>query len=303
MSPQQLDDVMQSLAPARALNKGRAVICVAALVSSALFAGAVRSKDDVRARADRAVLEAQTSVRQKQDDLYVPQTEADTGHSQPLYSDPCLPSGDSPVTKFPSLIQLAAGYQSEGVPYGGVLFSDRGQYGELHHGTYDLQEMRDNVVQKYDQLLAYCLESTDASADDVCKHSYATQCSLDQSDDSKRGQVSCVEDCVNSRFSQFVESEGIVEDASTCAYPVLSGFLLAPNVIKSCIDPSYDATEGGKHTSAITGCYDCVTTCLDGERFAFTCSDGAAEHSTIRKQPVVLDDGSVVGGDLMRRSK
>ena len=77
---------------------------------------------------------------------------------------------------------------------------------------------------------------------------------------------------MNSRFAQFVESEGIVEDASTCAYPVLSGFLLAPNVIKSCIDPAYDATEGGKHTSSIAGCYDCVTTCLAGDHFPFICS-------------------------------
>ena len=84
--------------------------------------------------------------------------------------------------------------------------------------------------------------------------------------------MSCVEDCVNSRFAQFVESEGIVEDASTCAYPVLSGFLLAPNVIKSCIDPAYDATEGGKHASSIAGCYDCVTTCLAGDHFSFICS-------------------------------
>ena len=53
---------------------------------------------------------------------------------------------------------------------------------------------------------------------------------------------------------------------------MLSGFLLAPNVIKSCIDPAYDATEGGKHTSSIAGCYDCVTTCLAGDHFSFICS-------------------------------
>ena len=273
MSPEELDNEMEALQPARA-NRGRAVVVGAALLSSALFA--VSAKQDVQARARINVEMARKAVREQQvvsKDLYVPTTEADTSHSSDPRLDPCLPESSAPVEKFPSLIQLAAGYSVEGVPYGGVLFSDRGQYAELHGGaSYDLQGMRTNVIAKYDELLANCLTSKGARAADVCSHVFETQCELDRSDDAKKGQVSCVEDCVNSRFEQFVESEGIVEDASTCAYPVLSGFLLAPNVIKSCIDPAYDATEGGKHTSSIAGCYDCVTTCLAGDHFSFICS-------------------------------
>ena len=273
MSPEELDDEMEALQPARN-NRGRAAVLGAALLSSALWC--VSAGPDVRARARHNVEMARKAVREQQDvtkDLYVPTTEADTSHSSDPQLDPCLPTSSAPITKFPSLIQLAAGYSVAGVPYGGVLFSDRGQYAELHGGTsYDLQGMRTNVIASYDKLLANCLTSNYAQANDVCEHVYDTQCELDRSDDAKKGQVSCVEDCVNSRFAQFVESEGIVEDASTCAYPVLSGFLLAPNVIKSCIDPAYDATEGGKHTSSIAGCYDCVTTCLAGDHFSFICS-------------------------------
>ena len=272
MSPEELDDEMEALQPARA-NRGRVIIAGAALLSSALFA--VSAKQDVRARAAANVALARKAVREQQDateDLYVPTTEADTSHSSDPSLDPCLPTSSAPITKFPSLIQLAAGYTVSGVPYGGVLFSDRGQYAELHGGTdYDLQGMRTNVIAKYDELLANCLASH-GHANDVCEHVFEAQCELDRSDDAKKGQVACVEDCVNSRFAQFVESEGIVEDASTCAYPVLSGFLLAPNVIKSCIDPAYDATEGGKHASSIAGCYDCVTTCLAGDHFSFICT-------------------------------
>ena len=272
MSPEELDNEMEALQPARA-NRGRVIVVSAALLSSALFA--VSAKQDVRARAAANVALARKAVREQQDvakDLYVPTTEADTSHSSDPSLDPCLPTSSAPITKFPSLIQLAAGYTVSGVPYGGVLFSDRGQYAELHGGTdYDLQGMRTDVIAKYDELLANCLTSH-GHATDVCEHVFEAQCELDRSDDAKKGQVACVEDCVNSRFAQFVESEGIVEDASTCAYPVLSGFLLAPNVIKSCIDPAYDATEGGTHASSIAGCYDCVTTCLAGDHFSFICS-------------------------------
>ena len=158
MSPEELDDEMEALQPARA-NRGRVIIAGAALLSSALFA--ITNKQDVQARARYNVELARKAVREQQDvakDLYVPTTEADTSHSSDPSLDPCLPTSSAPITKFPSLIQLAAGYTVSGVPYGGVLFSDRGQYAELHGGTdYDLQGMRTNVIAKYDELLANCL--------------------------------------------------------------------------------------------------------------------------------------------------
>jgi hypothetical protein len=171
MSPEELDNEMEALQPARA-NRGRAVVVGAALLSSALFA--VSAKQDVQARARINVEMARKAVREQQvvtKDLYVPTTEADTSHSSDPRLDPCLPESSAPVEKFPSLIQLAAGYSVEGVPYGGVLFSDRGQYAELHGGaSYDLQGMRTNVIAKYDELLANCLTSKGARAADVCSH-------------------------------------------------------------------------------------------------------------------------------------
>ena len=78
MSPEELDNEMEALQPARA-NRGRAVVVGAALLSSALFA--VSAKQDVRARARINVEMARKAVREQQvvtKDLYVPTTEADT---------------------------------------------------------------------------------------------------------------------------------------------------------------------------------------------------------------------------------
>ena len=80
MSPEELDDEMEALQPARA-NRGRAIIAGAALLSSALFA--INNKQDISARARHNVELARKAVREQQDatkDLYVPTTEADTSH-------------------------------------------------------------------------------------------------------------------------------------------------------------------------------------------------------------------------------
>ena len=43
--------------------------------------------------------------------------------------------------------------------------------------------------------------------------------------------------------------------------PVLSAFELTPSLIKSCLVPEYDATEGGRH-EVQAGCFDCISECL-----------------------------------------
>ena len=110
-----------------------------------------------------------------------------------------------------------------------------GQYGAAHQeDPYNVQNMVSAVVDQYDDLLDTCL-SSDPSVDgsDTCSHYYVNSCDLDQS--SRDSQVSCVEACVTERFAQTMK--GTIDDVSVCAYPVSSTFLLAPNVVKSCMDP------------------------------------------------------------------
>ena len=60
MSPEELDDEMEALQPARA-NRGRVLIAGAALLSSALFA--ITNKQDISARARHNVELARKAVR------------------------------------------------------------------------------------------------------------------------------------------------------------------------------------------------------------------------------------------------
>ena len=61
MSPEELDDEMEALQPARA-NRGRVIIAGAALLSSALFA--INNKQDVQALARYNVELARKAVRE-----------------------------------------------------------------------------------------------------------------------------------------------------------------------------------------------------------------------------------------------
>ena len=40
-----------------------------------------------------------------------------------------------------------------------------------------------------------------------------------------------------------------------------STFLLAPNVVKSCLDPTYDASENGLYDTD-SDCYACISGCM-----------------------------------------
>ena len=118
-----------------------------------------------------------------------------------------------------------------------------------------------SVVDQYDELLDTCL-SSDPTVDgsDTCSHYYVNSCDLDQS--SRDSQVSCVEACVTDRFAQTMK--GVIDDVSVCAYPVSSTFLLAPNVVKSCMDPTYDASEGGLYDTD-SDCYECISGCMEAQ--------------------------------------
>ena len=98
-------------------------------------------------------------------------------------------------------------YNKEATPYGGVIFTDRGQYGAAHQeDPYNVRNMVSAVVEQYDDLLDTCLNS-DPTVDgsDTCSHYYVNSCDLDQS--SRDSQVSCVEACVTDRFAQTMKGD------------------------------------------------------------------------------------------------
>ena len=123
-------------------------------------------------------------------------------------------------------------YNKEATPYGGVIFTDRGQYGAAHQeDPCNVQNMVSLRLWSSSTTI-YCpdvfVESvrSDPSVDgsDTCSHYYVNSCELDQSP--RDSQVSCVEACVTDRFAQTMK--GVIDDVSVCAYPVSSTFYWRP---------------------------------------------------------------------------
>jgi hypothetical protein len=263
------DEELQQLnaAPARAGPKTNRVViaCVAFLSSALLFR--VTSQPPT-CKTSNAVLAAREQVRMQLSAKGGPHApgDADTDHAVDSCSDPCIPCDPAtPVagsySSFPSLIQHLMAYNMEVSPYGGVIFTDRGQYGAAHQDDpYSYETMVATVLDQYDALLENCLSADPTEGADTCSHYYVNACALDQS--SKDSQVSCVEACVTERFAATMK--GTIDDVSVCAYPVSSTFLLAPNVVKSCLSADYDASEGGAY-DVDSGCYDCITGCMEAQ--------------------------------------
>ena len=70
------------------------------------------------------------------------------------------------------------------------------------------------------------------------------------------------ETCVESRFKDFLAVDGAsqrvldtLETHDSCYFPVLSAFTSTPSLVKSCVDPDYDAP-------VPSDCYDCISGCL-----------------------------------------
>ncbi|KAH8070187.1 hypothetical protein JL721_5412 [Aureococcus anophagefferens] len=163
-------------------------------------------------------------------------------------------------TAFPSVLQKAAGFAVAGKPWGGVLLTDRGQYPALHGvenvGDYDPAEAYARIIDAYDDLRDAC--EADSSA---CAETFDVACRLSGDYDAT---LDCVEDCVEKPFRSFSSPDWTGPAATACDDPVLSAFELTPSIIKSCLDPTYDATEGGLYTmDATMGCYDCISGCID----------------------------------------
>ena len=132
------DEELQQLTapPARAPthNKARAVIA-GVLASSALLLFAVTQKTPKG--TSPAVLAAREVVKQQiQDRDTAPGAgphgpwDADVTHEADSCSDPCIPCTNAgSYSSFPTIIQHLMVYNKEATPYGGVIFTDRGQYG------------------------------------------------------------------------------------------------------------------------------------------------------------------------------
>ena len=262
------DEELQQLTapPARApATRARAVIgCVALASTALLFAVTQQSKPKTSPAvlAAREVVKRQIASTTPGNGPHGP-GDADVTHEADSCSDPCIPCTNAgSYSSFPTIVQHLMVYNKEATPYGGVIFTDRGQYGIVHQeDPYDVRSMVSSVVDQYDELLDTCLNS-DPTVDgaDTCSHYYVNSCDLDQS--SRDSQVSCVEACVTDRFAKTMK--GTIDDVSVCAYPVSSTFLLAPNVVKSCLDPTYDASEGGQY-DVDSDCYECISGCMEAQ--------------------------------------
>ncbi len=203
---------------------GRAAVAGAALLSSGVM---------LQARTTRTNLVVETEAQPTGDPCYVEGTE-----------------------DFPEGLQNVAGYQKLGLPYGGILLADRGQFPELHgDAEYDVPTGR--ITEGYDALLEKCMGGGDCAGPlDLQK-----SCSLVVTDEAD-AQLSCVETCVESRFKDFLAVDGAsqrvldtLETHDSCYFPVLSAFTSTPSLVKSCVDPDYDAP-------VPSDCYDCISGCL-----------------------------------------
>ena len=165
--------------------------------------------------------------------------------------DPCYVDG---TEDFPQGLQNLAGYETLGLPYGGILLADRGQFPELHGGRAYAVPI-DRITRGYDALLESCMSGSD------CAGPLKKSCSLVVTDEAD-AQLSCVESCVESRFRDFLEVDHASQDVldtlethASCYFPVLSAFTSTPSLVKSCVDPSFESP-------VPSDCYDCISGCL-----------------------------------------
>ena len=237
---------------------GRAAVAGAALLSSGLL---------LSARTTRTNLAVVTAAQPTGDPCYVDGTE-----------------------DFPQGLQNVAGYQRLGLPYGGILLADRGQFPELHgDAEYDVPTGR--ITEGYDELLEKCMGGGDCAGPlDLQK-----SCSLVVTDEADT-QLSCVETCVESRFKDFLAVDGAsqrvldtLETHDSCYFPVLSAFTSTPSLVKSCVDPDYASP-------VPSDCYDCISGCLGDTTkgvLRLDCGDAAyVESEPLRPVEETLASGN-----------
>ena len=167
-------------------------------------------------------------------------------------------------TSFLLALGQAAGWQKLPSPVGATILVDRGNFKDLRNmsdspGAYDWAAVNGALVGVYDAIVGDAL----AGAQFVDPEWQYT-CTMAPSE-----STGCSESCVQSRF-QFMDDGAFAQ----CADPVEAAFLLAPDLIKSClVDEVRDAATGGalgaynKRTyGSPESCYECVSLCVGEAR-------------------------------------
>jgi hypothetical protein len=169
----------------------------------------------------------------------------------------CLPI-NSGLKMFPTMLEGLSGFAMESNPLCVVLMTDRGNYSayKTNHDPYNWEETNTQIVAQYDSLMDTCL--SDIS---TCTFSFNTTGSIDFRDEIFAHDTSPnIESCIESRLLTY-EPSLLPLDPSTCSDPVEFAFIYARSLIKSCLLPSYDCTEGGT-IQCETGCFDCIDSFL-----------------------------------------
>ena len=190
----------------------------------------------------------------------------------------CIPS---PTLKnVPAQLQLLSGFQVYGIPSGGAILGDRGQFTSLKGGTYDYLESYQDTVNGYELMLSACTDiangakQTDPHCPDVASFTKSSnQINIIEANllfnttqgSSKAAGVSCIESCVQDRFFAYSETAGDPPAYTACKDPVNAAMVYGAPLMKSCFSANYDCTEGGKHSCPFTSCFDCITECLEAE--------------------------------------
>jgi hypothetical protein len=165
----------------------------------------------------------------------------------------CLPLTEG-LKMFPTMLEGLSGFAMESNPLCVVLMTDRGNYSayKTKNDPYNWEEINTQLVAQYDNLLDTCLSNSTA-----CTFIFNKTGSLDFRDEIfAHGTSPIIESCIETRLLTY-EPSLLPLDPSTCSDPVEFAFIYARSLIKSCLLPSYDCTEGGT-IQCESGCFDCI---------------------------------------------
>ncbi|KAH8075706.1 paraquat-inducible protein A [Aureococcus anophagefferens] len=167
---------------------------------------------------------------------------------------------------------------STGGKPGGMLLTDRGQYGGLHSDhldptfTYDHLAALRPAVDGYNEMRDACAAGGD------CAYHFKKTCTYEDAamrgkDLAYSGVFSCSEACVVDRFYAIDDPDLDLgpDERRSCAQPVLATLFNTPDLFKSCLTPDYDYTRGGAASGA-DGCHECIDACVDAYPGALTLS-------------------------------
>jgi hypothetical protein len=186
------------------------------------------------------------------------------------------------LKEFSYVLQFLHSNVNLGTPSGAVVLSDRGQLGILKSNDpsyqYDYEALYQDLIDSYDVALTACTDIDNGVIDksDDCPYiDYESVSTIDALAEnlffnttlgsSVSSGISCVESCVEDRIKLYSETVGGNATYSDCSKPVTAAMVYTVPLFKSCLQQSYDCTEGGIHDCPFTSCYDCITDCLYAE--------------------------------------